>query len=146
MPRAAITGGLLVMSLVLATLALGLLPGTAEEPVVTMEMQEKEAQAVAREWMELLDAEDWAESYARTASAFREANTLEMWTSVSQEVRANLGTPISRHLLGADDVPSPQGYRVVRFRAQYSNNADAQETLSLVREDGEWKVAGIYVE
>ncbi|HCB77875.1 MAG TPA: LuxR family transcriptional regulator, partial [Erythrobacter sp.] len=41
--------------------------------------------------------------------------------------------------------PSPQGITIVKFRTDFANRAGVVETISLVREDGAWKVAGIYV-
>lgn len=145
-PAWLVVTGVTVMIAMLAAFAM-LAPGYAgEKPnTITIETQESEAQAAARQWLELLDADDWAASYALTASSFREANTLEMWTGASTRVRSEFGAFQSRQLLGEDDVPSPQGYRVVRFRAQYGNRSNVQETVSLVREDGMWKVAGVYV-
>ena len=143
-PRLVVTG-VLAMIAILAAAAL-LTPGAAPDTgAIAMEAQEGEAQAAALEFLEMLDADDWDGTYAVTASSFREANSVELWTSVSEGVRGELGAFVSRQYLGEDDVPSPQGIRAVRFRAQYANRADVQETVSLVREDGTWKVAGIYV-
>ena len=144
-PAWPIVTGVLTMIAILAALSL-LAPASApENAVTTIQTEEREAQAAARQWLELLDDNDWSAAYALTGSDFREANTLERWTEASEGVRARVGTLVSRNLLGEDDVPSPQGLRVVRFRAQYSEGGEMQETVSLVREDGEWKVAGIYV-
>ncbi|MGJ3628719.1 DUF4019 domain-containing protein [Sphingomonas sp. MMS24-JH45] len=44
---------------------------------------------------------------------------------------------------GAD---APNGGWTVRFRTDFEHKRGAIETLSLVREGGAWKVAGIYLE
>ena len=115
--------------------------GSAGAAAVTSEASE-----AARRWLELGDAARWDDGYRGTGSAFQKLNTAAKWTEVSLTVRAPLGALVSRVLLGADDVPSPQGYHVVKFRSSFANRARATETVSLVREGGIWKVAGIYLD
>ena len=145
MPLALIITGALAMSPFLAALALGLLP-SAEEPVVTTEAREAEAESFAREWLELVDAGDWPASYERTASAFREANTLAVWSDVSTNVRSPLGKAVSRQLLSVEQLPTPQLYHVAKYRTDFANRAGMTETVTLMREDGEWRIVGIFVE
>ncbi len=40
----------------------------------------------ARQWLALLDAGQWRESWEATASVFRELNTAETWADVSEQV------------------------------------------------------------
>ena len=56
-----------------------------------------------------------------------------------------MGETVSRKLIGIDDVPSPQEIVIIKYRTDYTNRAGATETVSMVQEDGIWKVAGIYV-
>lgn len=57
------------------------------------------------------------------------------------------GAVISRTLLSQENLPAPPaGYEVVKFRTSYANKADAVETVSLARENGEWRVAGVTIE
>ena len=93
----------------------------------------------------MLDAGDWEASYAATASSFRKANTLKLWSDTAEKVQSGLGKTLSREYIGQDDVPSPQGITIVKFHTDFANRAGVVETISLVREDGAWKVAGIYV-
>ena len=99
----------------------------------------------AEHLLDLVVAGEWEASYNATAAAFRKANTLKLWSDTAQQVHGELGTVKSREFLGLDDVPSPQGLTVVKFRTDYANRAGVIETLSLVHEDGSWKIAGIYV-
>lgn len=144
--RLALTGAA-IMSVLLAAVALAMNPSAgADQPAATSQAHFGEAQAAAQAWLNLVDARDWPASYAATAAAFRQANTLELWSKTASSVQGKLGATLSRRFIGADDVPSPQGFTIVKFRTQFANQADALETVSLVREDGAWKVAGIYVE
>ncbi|KLE34227.1 helix-turn-helix domain-containing protein [Aurantiacibacter luteus] len=145
-PRVAIVAGAFAMTLVLAALALSLNPMSAGESPPSFQMEESEAQAAAREWLELGDAGDAAGAYALTAANFREANTLEVWRGAMEQVRVPLGAVRSRHLISAEMPPTPQGYVVVKYRTDFDTRAGVVETVSLLREDGAWRVAGVYVE
>ena len=136
------------MSFVFLAIALATLSPTAQDsgaPSVDVAASESGAADAARHWLDLVDAQDWKASYEGTSAAFRQANTLELWTDASQRVQAGLGKFVSRDFIGADDVPSPQGFTMVKFRADYAKRKGVLETLSLVRENGAWKIAGIYV-
>jgi hypothetical protein len=101
----------------------------------------------AQRWLGLLDAGEWEASWLATAQSFQELNTLEAWTAASGQARVPLGAVRSRSMLAYDSVPAPpHGYEIVRFRTSFANRADAVETVSLTREGGEWKVAGITIE
>lgn len=66
---------------------------------------------------------------------------------MSKAVRTPLGAVVSRELIGEENVPAPPyGYQVVKFRTSYANKAGAIETLSLVREGGEWRVVGCTID
>ena len=50
-------------------------------------------------------------------------------------------------MISQEQVPAPPaGVEVVKFRTRFANKAEAVETVSLAREDGTWKVVGIYIE
>lgn len=100
----------------------------------------------SRQWMVLLDAGNWEQSYLATSKAFRSVNTLQKWAEVSRQVRTPLGAMQSRELVAIDFAPTPQGYWIVKFRTDYAGKPGAIETLSLVNEDGSWKMAGIVID
>ncbi|MBX7481784.1 helix-turn-helix domain-containing protein [Qipengyuania qiaonensis] len=146
--RRPIIAGIFIM-LTFAATALFLVPSIigADGSGGTVQTQpsDAEVESAARAWLEMVDARDWEASYAATAASFREANTLKLWSDTAQSVQSGLGAKLSREFVGQDDVPSPQGIVIVKFRTDFANRADALETISLVREGGTWKVAGIYV-
>lgn len=151
-PAIPIIAGVCIMLTILTALVLASTQGAdttagphaAAEQAADAEHAAQVAKA-AGEWLALVDARDWEASYAATAASFQNANTLKLWSDTASQVQGELGTTLSRQFLGADDVPSPQGFTIVKYRTSYINRADVIETLSLVREDGVWKVAGIYV-
>ncbi len=149
MSPAATIGGLCIMALILAALALTLSPSLAVQPqdaAAAEQMAASEAEEAAREWLALVEAGDWQASWNGTAQSFRDLNTLEGWTAAAQGAHGPLGESLSRVLESAEEVPAPpQGYTLVKFRTQFANRADVVETLALVQEDGEWRIAGIYI-
>lgn len=140
--------GVLLMTLALGLLALTLLPQTASAPPTPPASEAPNAEVVdtARAWLVLLDQANWKASYMGTARSFREQNTLQIWTAASEQARTPLGAMISRTLISQENLPAPpHGYEVVKFRTRFANNAEAVETVSLDREDGQWRVVGVTI-
>ncbi len=147
-----IAGGIF-MSISLALFALASLPGTVGAPAAPKPVAsaapaaETAAVQAARQWLALVDKGDWNGSWNATGQAFKSLNTSERWAEVSEAVRTPLGAVVSRELIGEENVPAPPyGYQLVKFRTSYANKAGAIETLSLVREGGEWRVVGCTIE
>lgn len=145
--------GAIVMTFALALLAYGALSGPAPQPAPspaaaaqTPTAAEAAVVDAARQWLALVDARDWAGSWNGTSSTFRAQNTLAVWSDAASRVHGQFGPARSRALVTVEDVPAPpNGYYLVKFQTSYANKAQGTETLSLVREDGAWKVTGIYV-
>lgn len=142
--------GAALMTIALALLALTALPqfsATApQDSVVTAEAPDPAVVDAARQWLMLVDASRWEDSYHATGDVFRKLNTLELWTRVSLKVRAPLGANLSRTVIGQENLPAPPyGYEVVKFRSSFANKADTVETVTLDREDGVWRVVGVTV-
>ena len=144
--------GATVMTILLATaLALAVLSEPAApiaasaDPVATA--NQAAATDAAKAFLARVDARDWAGSYAATGQKFRSVNTQALWAETSEKVYPPLGALRSRTLSYADYVPAPpNGSWIVKFHSSFANRASAIETLSLVREDGGYKVTGIFVE
>ncbi|MBS0254361.1 MAG: DUF4019 domain-containing protein [Proteobacteria bacterium] len=152
-PGWAIGGIAMLVALTLAALAsfsdVGQIAQPAAETTAgsSRSAAETEAAAAARHWLELVDARDWKACYDLTGSAFRAHNTLDGWTAAALGVHGKFGPARSRVLVSVDETPAPPaGNVVVKFRATYANKPTGTELLTLVREDGAWKVSGIYVD
>jgi DNA-binding CsgD family transcriptional regulator len=146
-------GGIAIMSAILGILALAAAPqsasapASAAAPAAPVAVAETEAVRAARDWLVLHDQGRWSETWNGTSAEFRKSNSVERWTEVAKGVRPPLGAVLSRVAIAQDDVPAPPaGVQVVKFRTRFANKADAVETVSLAREGGEWKVAGIYID
>ena len=152
-----IIGGMLIMSLILATLALSSVTQVAEQatgrPQITPAEAAVPGAAVdadvaqsARRWLALVDEGRWDDSWDAAGQAFKELNTSEKWASVSKEVRPPLGAVLSRIASSQEHLPAPPyGYEMVKFRTSFANRADATETVTLVREGSDWRVVGYWI-
>ncbi len=142
--------GAVTMSTVLAVFALVTLSAPTATPAADPQAAaaaESAPVTAARQFLALVDANDWDGSWNAVGQAMKVLNTRAVWTEVSNKVRAQFGAPVSRALVSAEFAPAPPaGYWVVKFRARYANKADATEILSLADEGGNWRVVGITIE
>lgn len=148
--RARIIIGATLMTLAFSLLALGGLTHMASAPPqaapTSNAATDPAAVEVAQRFVQMIDQGRWADSYRLTTASFRTLNTEQVWATTSEKARAPLGKMASRTFLSQDDIPAPPaGYRMVRFNTRFGTSAAIVETVTLEREDGEWRVAGIYV-
>jgi DNA-binding CsgD family transcriptional regulator len=146
-------GGVTIMSVILGILAVAAVPQSASSPAsaqgsaIAAPAVEAEVERAARDWLALQDEGRWRDGWNAAAKSFRKLNSLERWTSAAQKVREPLGAVVSRTAISQDRVPAPPaGVQVLKFRTSFANKSDAVETVSLAREDGAWKVVGIFVD
>ena len=157
-------GVIVFMSVILSLIALAAAPeaGQAPEPAaITAPAQDTEVVQAARQWLALIDAGDWAGSYAATGQSFKDLNSLDIWTKVASETQPQFGKVTARTvtevqvkgddtgrtLLSEQFVPAPPaGYQMVKFQTNFSAKPDAVETLTLVQENGQWKVVGYWID
>lgn len=150
-------GGMLIMSLVLAALALNSMSQIATPPTGVQETApanaaasaartESEVAQSAQEWLALVDQGRWNESWNATGRSFQKLNTSKTWASMSEEVRSPLGAVLSRTVSSQERVPAPPyGYEVVKFHTSFANKPDATETVTLEREGRGWKVVAYVI-
>lgn len=110
-----------------------------------------EAQEVASRWLALVEAGDFAGSWAQGAAPFRVAVSKEQWSAALQSVRQPLGKLKTRALLSAvysNSLPgAPVGeYVLIQYSATFENGHVARETVTPMREkDGSWRVSGYFI-
>lgn len=147
--RRPILVGVLLMTLALGLALLAVLPQVASSPTPNTSAGTPNAEVVdtAQHWLALLDQSRWDESYRATGASFRTLNTLQTWTAVSEKARAQFGKMLSRTFVSQENLPAPPaGYEVTKFRTRFANKVEALETVTLNREDGQWRVVGVTIE
>lgn len=112
---------------------------------------EKEAVAVARGWLALVDSGRYAESWKAAATYFQNAVTEQNWETSLTGVRTPLGRLVRRRLIKSQEANSlpgaPDGqYLVMQFATAFENKKSAVETVTFMLEkDGKWRAAGYFI-
>ncbi|MEH3041387.1 MAG: DUF4019 domain-containing protein [Sphingomonas paucimobilis] len=139
--------GVMLMTFALGLLALALIPGATQAPPATSAAPATPAPDAARQFLELVDAGRWRDSYARFGAEFRKLNSEQVWSDVSQRVRPPLGAVVSRTPIGQETIPvPPAGVEMLKFRTRFATGGEKVETVTLNQEGGDWKVVGVTIE
>jgi hypothetical protein len=132
---------LVVVVLILS--ALPVLAGTSEK--------EKAAVISTEKWLNIVDAEKYAESWKGAAELFRNSVKQEQWEQSLQAARKPLGKLISRKIKTmtyATSLPgAPVGeYVVIQFESSFEKKRSAVETVTpMLEKDGKWRASGYYI-
>jgi len=108
--------------------------------------------ASAKQWLELVDAGSYSDSWAQAGEAFKGAVTEETWGQQLTAVRTPLGAVTSRELRSAQELTDPPNappgeYLIIAFGTSFEERAGATETVVLMKEgEDAWKVAGYYIQ
>lgn len=121
-------------------------PASAARPGVPVAALEASA-----EWLGLLDAGKYNESWTRAGSDFRQSLDKADWARRMAAARKALGANTSRKPIDARQA-EPGGAAgaagecmVILFGAGYEKVSYTTETLTLCREGGQWRVAGYFI-
>lgn len=112
---------------------------------------ERSAQTAAEAWLELIDAEQYTESWNDAAPAVQEAVTAEQWADQVGSARQQVGALQERTVEAAESVMDPPNsppgeYFILTYESTFANVPNATETVvTMKQEDGSWKVAGYLV-
>jgi hypothetical protein len=134
----------------LSCLAIGCLPGCALHHSATKSLaekrsREKEARAVADQWLALIDSSDYPAAYALESKRLRAATTQEQFVRSMEGRRAPFGKMLSRKFIGAAFTRkltgAPDGnYESILFRTSFAQKTVAAERVILSRESDGWRV------
>lgn len=107
------------------------------------------AKQAAQEWLTLLDANDYEATWTEASSFFKSKIGSDQWVQRIQQAHSSLDSLQSRSLVAArytSSLPNaPSGeYVIAQYRATYGSQKTV-ETVSLKKEQGEWRVAGYVV-
>jgi hypothetical protein len=111
----------------------------------------KAAISAAQNWLAVVDAGKYVESWNDAAKYFKNAIMKEQWEQSLRAVRTPLGNLLSRVLQSKTFKTSlpgaPDGqYVVIQFKSSFENKKSAIETVTpMLDKDGIWRVSGYYI-
>jgi hypothetical protein len=103
---------------------------------------------VAEGWLELVDNQNYADSWEATAEIFKKDGDIQMWRKNIENTHAQYGRCQSRTLSEAlykTRLPGAGNgqYVVIQYDSIFERKADVRETVTVKLEaDGQWPVAG----
>jgi hypothetical protein len=109
-----------------------------------------EARAAALQWLSHVDAGDFDSSWGEAAELFQSEVSPEMWRTAATNVRSPLGDLVVRTFRSARHATSmpgyPQGeYFVIVYISRFSDRPNAEETVTMMNDDGQWRVVSYFV-
>ncbi|MCU0783252.1 MAG: DUF4019 domain-containing protein [Verrucomicrobia bacterium] len=112
---------------------------------------EDAAQPAAAEWLALVDAGRFVESWEKMSPGFKKKISKRKWKSTVEEIRKPLGKFTTRKLKSAEyskELPgAPEGeYVILRYDAAFERKPAAVEKTTLILgEDLNWRVSSYAV-
>jgi hypothetical protein len=104
----------------------------------------------AKQWLTLVDDQNYADSYQQMGQPARNKITAELWTKKLTDWRQPLGAMSSRTLKDVKltkTLPAMRDgqYAIVRYDSAFAHKAAAVESVTLVSENGAWSVIGYVI-
>jgi hypothetical protein len=104
----------------------------------------------ARNWLTLIDTGKYDQSWDGASKLFRERVAEAQWVTEVKAAREPLGAVESRMAPAvhfAASLPgAPDGrYAILQFRSKFEHKRDAVETVTMMIDDGTWKLAGYFI-
>jgi hypothetical protein len=105
----------------------------------------------AQEWLKLVDAGKFGESWDQAAEYFKGTVKRERWVEHLEGLRPPLGEVVSRTISvqrNSESLPAaPDGhYVILQYKTTFENKRSATETITPKRvAEGEWRVCGYYI-
>jgi len=121
------------------------------QAVVADQAGEKAAVEAANQWVALVDAGKYPQSWDNAAGYFKTAVKKDQWGASLSAARKPLGKVLSRNLKAKQYTTTlpgaPDGeYVVIQYETSFEGKRSAIETITPMRDkDGKWRVAGYYV-
>ena len=114
---------------------------------------EADAQETALDWLALIDAGSYEESWDHTAPLFQQQLNAGQWTQTLNKVRGALGKVQTRELVSTQALASlpgipgiPDGhYVVITLHTGFENKKSAIETVTLAHNGSTWQALGYFI-
>lgn len=113
---------------------------------------EKKAEICAKNWLQLVDAKNYAKSYDDAASFFKAMVKKDEWVRTLSNLRSMLRGPVSRKLISKKYTTkmagAPDGeYVVLVYKTKFEKKTDAREVIvPMLDSDGKWRVSGYHIQ
>jgi len=113
---------------------------------------EKKAQIAAKNWLELIDDKDYAQSYDTAASFFKANINKGDWVQTCGSLRDMLGKAEYRKLVSSRRESKMQGapdgeYVILVYETDFKRKVNAQEiVVPMLDKDGKWRISGYHVD
>jgi Protein of unknown function (DUF4019) len=109
-----------------------------------------DAVSAAKSWLAVVDDKNYPQSWKDAAELFQQGISEVKWDGMVKSVRERLGALKSRSFQDVQltkTLPGvPDGdYAVTSFHASFDSKADATEVVTLILENGKWKVGGYFI-
>lgn len=104
----------------------------------------------AKQWMTLIDDQNYADAYRQMGAAGRGKLAIDPWTQKMRDAREPLGAVSSRALKDVKMTKTLPGmrdgqYATVRYDSAFAHKAAGVESVTLVLENGAWSVIGYFI-
>ena len=111
---------------------------------------EKVAQKSAEQWLALVDAGNYDESWSQAAEVFKSHVTKDVWNQQVSAVRGQTGKLKSRKLQDAKSTErlpnAPAGkYVILQYDSSFNAGPAVETVVLMEQKDNSWKVAGYFV-
>jgi len=113
---------------------------------------EKKAQISAKNWLEMIDNKDYAQSYDQAASFFKANINKGDWVQTCGSLRDMLGKAEYRKLISSRRESKMQGapdgeYVILIYETDFKKKNNAQEiVVPMLDKDGKWRISGYHVD
>jgi Protein of unknown function (DUF4019) len=111
---------------------------------------QSDAQKSAENWLGFIDNRRYAESWTEASAYLRRRVSQKKWVDALSSTRSPIGEVKSRKAIRVTKRRSlpgaPDGeYTVIQFLSSFQNKASAVETLTLMKDGGQWRPAGYFI-
>ena len=112
---------------------------------------EHEVAGAAKIWLALVDAKNYPDSWKDAADIFQQGVSEAKWDSMVGSIRDKVGPVTSRDFQAAQFTKTlpgvPDGdYAIVSFQTDFETKGASTEVVTLVHENGKWKVGGYFIQ
>jgi hypothetical protein len=136
----------IAVSLILVTS----ISATAVTLAVAAPADEEQAATVAKSWLAMVDKGEVGRAWDQSAPLLKTGAPKQQFVKQVKGVRDMFGKVVSRTLKSktyTKSVPgAPDGeYVMIQFDTSFEKKKDAVETITPMKDKGQWKVSGYYI-